>query len=187
MKLRKSLIFSLLGLTFFGTGVLFFSPLKALVFSQETEGQLVSQSVTATESPLWEEGLRRTMQGDYKGAIRNFDDLIRLYPKFSDAYVNRGNLYAEEGDFSMAIADYTEALIHNPDNADAYYNRGVTYAEQGEFRLAIADFEQSLRIHPDDIAAYNNRGAVYSRLGEAEKAIEDYSQILLIDPSDPRL
>ena len=62
--------------------------------------------------------------GDYKGAITDYTQAIRLNPDYADAYYNRGNAKSKLGQHFAAIADYDIAIRLNPDDAGAYYNRG---------------------------------------------------------------
>ena len=64
---------------------------------------------------------------DYDTAIADFDEAIRLDPKFAPAYVNRGLAYAAKGDLDKAFADCTKAIELKPDYADAYYGRGDAF------------------------------------------------------------
>jgi len=59
-----------------------------------------------------------------KGAIKNYDEAIKLNPNLAEAYNNRGNAYYNKGEFEKAIEDYTKAINLNPNYAIAYYNRG---------------------------------------------------------------
>jgi tetratricopeptide (TPR) repeat protein len=93
--------------------------------------------------------------------IADYTEALRLNPNDAEAYLNRGNAYADHGEIDKAIADYTEALRLNPNYADAYYNRGNAYAGHGEIDKAIADYTEALRIDPGYADAYYNRGNAY--------------------------
>jgi tetratricopeptide (TPR) repeat protein len=43
-------------------------------------------------------------------AIADYTEALRLDPKYTFAYYNRGDAYRYNGDLDRAIADYTEAL-----------------------------------------------------------------------------
>ena len=55
---------------------------------------------------------------DYDGAIKDFDEAIRLDPKYVVAYYNRGNARQNKGDNDRAIADYGEAIRTRSERCD---------------------------------------------------------------------
>ncbi len=70
-------------------------------------------------------GLVKFESKDISGAIDDYTQAIKLYPKYSEAYYYRGlarSTYYEypEG----ALPDYNEAIKLNPNYAKAYFNRG---------------------------------------------------------------
>ena len=77
--------------------------------------------------------------------------MIRLNPKFANAYDCRAKSYTARGDLDRAIADYGEAITINPKNAWAYSNRSRIYLYTGDLarRSPTATRQSSLirRIH----------------------------------------
>jgi tetratricopeptide (TPR) repeat protein len=61
-------------------------------------------------------------QEEYRKAIAEFDEAIRLKPDLDDAYCNRGVCFAKLNQYDKAAADLREALRINPDNATAAKN-----------------------------------------------------------------
>ena len=76
---------------------------------------------------------------EYEKAIGDYSNAIRLDPKYTLAYINRGVSYFHTAEYDKAIADYTAAIRLNPLDADAYYNRGLSYKSKGKLRKAKAD------------------------------------------------
>lgn len=109
---------------------------------------------------------------------------IELNPNYADAYINRGNAFANQGEYHRSITDYNKALELNPYDSDGYYNRGNSYAFIGDFNRAIADYNRTIKMDPNNTFAYNNRGNSYKELREYNRAIEDYSNAIKIDPND---
>jgi len=110
---------------------------------------------------------------DYDRAIADFDEAIRLDPKFGLALVNRGWAYERKGDYTRAIADYDEAIHLDPNNSLAYNNHGWIHHLKGEYDEAIADYGEAIRTDPKDATAYINRCDAYNRKNEADRAIRD--------------
>jgi tetratricopeptide (TPR) repeat protein len=77
-------------------------------------------------------------------AIADYNEAIRLDPKFAKAYSNRGLAYRDKGDTGRAIADYTEAIRLDPKFANAYINRGLAYEKLADVARARVDFNATL-------------------------------------------
>ena len=81
--------------------------------------------------------------GEYKLAIKDYDEAIRLFPQFSSAFLSRGEAYAEMGQIERAMQDCNEAFRLDP----VYLaSRGDAYLAVGEPRRAIEDYDEALRI-----------------------------------------
>ncbi|RAM48115.1 MAG: hypothetical protein C6Y22_29610, partial [Hapalosiphonaceae cyanobacterium JJU2] len=88
-------------------------------------------------------------QKDYKGAIADLTQAIRLNPNYAEAHYNRGNARYYLGDKQGAIADYNSAIKINPNLAQAYNNRGNVRSELGDKQGAIADYNSAIKINPN--------------------------------------
>jgi len=62
-------------------------------------------------------------QGDYSGAISDYNKVIELNPNNGSAYYNRGVSKQKSKDYYGAIADHTKAIEVNPNDVDAYNNK----------------------------------------------------------------
>ena len=154
-------------------------------------------------------GNARQDKRDLDGAIADYDQAIRLDPKYAFAYGNRGNARKAKGDLLMArspgnsrlsedyyqaILDFNQAIQLDPQNALVYNGRGNVYAAEGDLDRASADYTQAIQLDPKLALAYTNRGNVrliqwQCPLGGARNcardldgAIADYSQAIQIDP-----
>ena len=92
-------------------------------------------------------------QGDYQGAIENYEEAIKLDPTYAEtpdpsyarAYLNRGLAKARQGDYQGAIQDYDKAIRLDPKLAPAYTNRGLAKVRQGDYKGAIENYEEAIR------------------------------------------
>ena len=119
--------------------------------------------------------------GEYRLAIKDFDEALRLDPNYAYAYNNRGVAYDNLGEHRRAIQDYDQALRFDPGYAIAYNSRGNAYELLGEHRRAIEDFNEALRLDPGYGNAYQNRGVAYENLGDYDHAARDWEQAIRID------
>lgn len=121
-------------------------------------------------------------KGDEDRAISDYDQAIRLNPKFANAYGGRGNAYQSKGDNDRAMVDYNEAIRLDPKYIHAYNGRGNAYHAKGDDDRAIADYNEAIRLDPTYKYAYNGRGNAYHAKGDDDRAIADYNEAIRLDP-----
>ena len=131
-----------------------------------------NRSISAETYFTW--GNTKYDLGDYKGAIADYNSVIRLKPDLASAYLNRGNAKHQLGQYFAAIADYNSVIRLKPDYADAYYNRGIAKRKLGQHFAAIADYDTAIRLKSDYADAYYNRGIAKRKLGQHFAAIADF-------------
>src|SRR5689334_20148740 len=64
----------------------------------------------------------------------------------AQAYLQRGDSYADRHEYDRAIADYTQAIHLQPEYAEAYNNRGYAYYWQGQYPNAITDYDRAIAL-----------------------------------------
>lgn len=72
-------------------------------------------------------------------AMSDYNEAIRLYPKYIEAYNNRGVLYLALKDHKRALKDFNTAIAYNPNMMNAYNNRAIVYFELKRFNEAWVD------------------------------------------------
>ena len=87
-------------------------------------------------------------QEKWNAAIAEYDEAIRLDPKYALAYNNRGFAYINLGQHQRAIQDLDEAIRLDPKLALADKNRGFAYANLGQNQRAIQDLDEAIRLDP---------------------------------------
>lgn len=85
----------------------------------------------------------------YEYAMENLNKCIEINKQYTDAYMDRANLYALKLDFQDAVVDYTTVIHLDPRNINAYYFRGLGYKTFGYKSEAIADLQMVLELNPD--------------------------------------
>jgi len=110
---------------------------------------------------------------DGQRAIEDYNEAIRLDPKFALAYNNRGAAYGDKNERDRAIADYSEAIRLDPKYAEAYYNRGANHLLIKAYPWVIADLNEAIRLDPKYAMAYQKRAVAYRQIGREDLARED--------------
>lgn len=119
-----------------------------------------------------------------------WSDVIKKYPTFPIAYINRGGGYHHTGKYALALDDFNKAIHIDPSHAVAYFNRAGLHTTNKRYDLAIADYTTALSFKAgfnDPRMAgqtYQNRGLVYAFQGRYDLAIRDYNQVLELDPDN---
>jgi lipoprotein NlpI len=159
-----------------------------------TGDEEIAACTTAINSDRWQgshlawaynnRGSAYQAKGDNDRAIADYNQAIRLDPKYAIAYNGRGNAYRAKGDNDRAIADYDQAIRLDPKFAFAYYNRGNAYSDKGDNDRAIADYSEAIKIYPKYTGAYFSRGRAELYSGGLPKALADLNQASELNPKD---
>ena len=127
-------------------------------------------------------GAKRQAEGNYDGALSDYDQAVTLDPKNFKTFYQRGLVRQTKGDLVGALADYNTVLSLDPQDADGYSNRGFIKQHQGDADGALADYNEALSLNPKISAAYYNVGLIKVQKGDLDGAIADYNQALQLDP-----
>ncbi len=114
---------------------------------------------------------RASAQRDFKQALKDCSQALKLNDRLARGYKIRGNLLLALGDTDAALENYQKAVDVDPKYAPCYNNLGAMYMKQGKFKKAIRYFEQALKLTEKGIY-YRNIGTVYINQGDFEKAKE---------------
>lgn len=123
--------------------------------------------------------------GDFRRALSDIDEAIRLQPRTAGLYINRAYLRYRLDSYTGAMADYDYALRLEPLNVTALFNRGLLLAEVSANDLALADFNKVLELEPDDFRALYNRALINRLKGNTTDALSDISRVVERFPDFP--
>jgi tetratricopeptide (TPR) repeat protein len=130
---------------------------------------------------FYQKGVTNYEQANYKGAIQNFSEAIKINTKYAQAYNRRGDAYYRLGNYEKAQQDSSEAIRLNPADANAYYDRGFAQYNLGNYNGAILDYNQALELEPQYADAYYARGLTRSKTNDKLRAKGDFSKAIALN------
>jgi protein O-mannosyl-transferase len=133
----------------------------------------------------WVRGNFRKQDGNMQGALKDFNQVIRLQSNFPDVFHNRGLIYEGAGELRAAFDDYNRAIGIDPDFAYPYCSRGNIYAYIGDTLAAMRDYTKAIELNPRFALAYSNRGYISALLGDLDSAMRDLNEAVKLNPLNP--
>lgn len=133
---------------------------------------------------------------DYDTAIEIWSAVIKLDPKDSTAWYNRGTAYACSKQSEKALADFTEAIRLDPADPQARASRAELYGERlyaankaGDLDMddagrMIADYNEIIRLNPQSKTGYQLLSGFDRQY--YRQAIEYWSAVLKNHPENAR-
>jgi tetratricopeptide (TPR) repeat protein len=141
-----------------------------------------TQKIDPLKPPQLSAGLKKAVNGDFQGAIIDFDTCIKKNYKNYNAYFFKAKALIELNKPKEALTNLDFAIEYNPMNPMFYYYRGNIYFDQGEIDSAYKDFDKAVTLKKDFVDALNYRGVTKEKKGKHAEAIEDYKAAIAINP-----
>ncbi len=128
------------------------------------------------------QAIESLQRGDFAASEQAWSEVLKLNPKNSAVWSNRGNVRLSQNNIEGAIEDFNRSIELTPNQPDPYLNRGIAYERLKEWDKAIADYDRVIEIEPQDAYAYNNRGNAYAGKQDWENALKNYDRAAELDP-----
>lgn len=119
------------------------------------------------------QGYALQSNGKLDEAIIQFNEAIRLSPKWYHPYLGRGIVYRLKGDYEKAIADFNLSIEYNSDYPGTYFERGIAYRAEGNQALALSDLAKAIELKPEMAEAYHMRALIERDRGDFSAASAD--------------
>ncbi len=120
---------------------------------------------------------------DFELAIRDYTQAIKLNPKLTQAYFQRGLTYVDMREAARAIPDFDAAIKLEPKNGMFLKTRCGAKTIVGELQAALADCAIALKttdVWRGETLAW--RGYTYLKLRQYDNAINDFNVMLKLSP-----
>ena len=119
--------------------------------------------------------------GDYEGAMRDHDEVLRLAPDRANSWSHAGWIRALrniELDEALAYSQKAVALEPGDDPVDT---RGFVRFRRGEWKEALADYDAVLKAYPQTATTLYMRGVVKARMGDPAGGEVDLQRALKLN------
>lgn len=95
--------------------------------------------------------------GEVDRAIADYAEAIRLDPRATDAYYNRGRALLEKNAYAEAILDFGQTIAHNPKHPLARNGRAWALLKLGPLAEALDAANQAIAADSKFALAYDTR------------------------------
>jgi tetratricopeptide (TPR) repeat protein len=135
-------------------------------------------------------GVGKSVKRDYAGAMRDFEQALRIDPRNVEAHHNMGVCRLKTEDRNGAIESFRAALELQPDLADAKKALGLLLTERAlelfdtDKARAVKDCEEAIRIGGAFSCTYVLRGKARAHAGDEKAAVLDFTEAIRLDPQD---
>jgi tetratricopeptide (TPR) repeat protein len=112
--------------------------------------------------------------GGINDAIRAYQQVIEMQPRWSEPHINLGCIYYQRGEMQNAHAAFCAALELEPDNVVGHFNLGCVLDEIGRSSEAILHLRRATEIEPAHADAHFNLASAYEKQGNKQLALQHW-------------
>jgi tetratricopeptide (TPR) repeat protein len=123
--------------------------------------------------------------GDKQKAIKLYEEILAIDPKYAAACINMGTLYFHLHNFGRAEEFYRRAVEADPGYVLAYFDLGNVLDEVGRLEESVAAYEKAIALSPLYADAHYNLALAYERLNRPRAALSHWRSYTKIDSRGP--
>jgi tetratricopeptide (TPR) repeat protein len=145
--------------------------------------QEFSRSTNLASLPFHRErGEEKALQGHWKEALLEWDQVLRLNPSDWSASLARGKAYRQLKNFKAALDDLEKVLHIQEQNPTALFEKALVLSEIGKAEEAIVFFQKALQANAPPAQVYFHLALLYTQQGNEELAFQAYQLALQQEP-----
>ena len=149
----------------------------------------ISENLYASDASFYfQRANKKEKEGDYYGAISDFERLIEIYPKNAEIHFRIGNIKSRDlKDHKGALVDFNNAIKIDPNHSQAFISRSVVKTSLKDYYGAISDLNKAAEIVPKDTKVFFNRGIIKNFIGDKKGACSDWRKSSKIGDKDSEM
>jgi len=114
-------------------------------------------------------------QGNYEGAVDQYQRALALAPQMTSARNRLGITLNKLGRHAEATAQFRQAVQQNPTDGYLQNNLGFSLYLEGRYTEALAALAAALELQPDYGRAHMNKGIVLAKTGDYAGALTEFT------------
>lgn len=134
---------------------------------------------------LFNEGVEKNNNKDYRGAINKFDSVILLKPDYIEAYNSKSYSYFLLMDYQSSMEACKEGLAKDSINTDLHFKLGMLYLNSKKYKEAVNENNIVLQLDSNYNLAYFQRACANTMLGYYREAMIDLYKTIQTRPNYP--
>ena len=129
-------------------------------------------------------GAKKVLDGDLRGAVAEFEKAIELDPDYEKAYFNMAICQYKLKDYKDAVESLTKVLAIKPGFYNAIYYRAYSNYRMKAYDAALEDFAALIKKDPRKSDYYRYRADIFYHREDFAKAAMEYETMTQIKPTD---
>ncbi len=117
-------------------------------------------------------------------AIKTFEEVIQINPKFYQSYVMKANVLCSLNKYVEGIKNYNISLDLNPKQMDTLLKKAQSLIELKQWEQAIETYNKAIELFPNEINVYYAKAHTLREMKKFEECIDVFDQAYRIDPKD---
>jgi tetratricopeptide (TPR) repeat protein len=132
----------------------------------------------------WKYGFTLEEQGNFSGAARQYETILKYEPTHYLACGKLGLCYGNMRNIDTSIEYNLRAIKMFPNFAEAYFNLGFAYHIKQVYDKAIVNYKKAVSVNPEQAGAYNNLAFLLYNQGKINEAFDTYHTGLKFIPNN---
>lgn len=121
---------------------------------------------------------------NYPLMIEACNAVIKINPKFAQAYYNIAAYYSDIKKFNEAEMYVLKAVAADSTNAEAYLYTGLIYENEKKISEAMLNYKKSVTLNPELATAYFRMGFIHGSQSLFKEALLDFENYVKLNPND---
>ena len=116
-------------------------------------------------------------------ALRNFREVVKIYPEIEGLHRSMGMLYIQEEQYELAT-QHLELALQEEELFDVVNNLGTAYIGTKKYDLAEKHLARALELQPQSPTCHKNLAVLYRKMERADDAVFHFEKYLDLRPED---